>query len=93
MTDKSQLRRLVKKSPSLNDETILAEATCLRESYNRSNPTEMYLASADLLFAPMLNADGSVKSEVITVEIRQQFGVKCDWPHRISQHLESVVGR
>ena len=91
VSDKTQLRRLVNKSPSLNDETILAEATCLSEAYNRSNPTDMYLASTDLLFAPMLNEDGSVKSEVITTEIKQKFGVKCDWPHRIAQYLESVL--
>ncbi|MGA2789831.1 MAG: hypothetical protein ABSF00_03565 [Candidatus Bathyarchaeia archaeon] len=88
LVDRTQLRRLLGKSPSLNDQTILAEAACLTEVYNKIEATTMFLASTDLLFSPMLNEDGTVKSDIITVEIRQRFSVECDWPHRISQRLE-----
>lgn len=88
LSDKTQLRRLLKKSASLEDQTILAEATCLWESYCKSTPTRMFLASTDFLFSPMLNEDGTVKSDVITREIKHKFSVECDWPDRIAKELE-----
>lgn len=50
----------------------------------------MFLASTDFLFSPMLNEDESVKSDVITREIKQRFSVECDWPDRIAKELESL---
>jgi hypothetical protein len=85
-----QLMRLRNRSLSEKDQRILAEAACLYEAYNRQEPTRLLLASTDLLIAPVLNEDDSIKSGTITSALRDRFQIECDWPQRIARHLRSV---
>jgi hypothetical protein len=85
-----QLMRLRNRSLSEKDQRILAEAACLYEAYNCQEPTRLLLASTDLLIAPVLNEDDSIKSDTITSALRDKFHIECDWPQRIARHLQSV---
>jgi len=85
-----QLMRLKYKSLSPKDQSILAEAACLYEVYNRQRPTRLFLASTDMLIAPVLNEDDTLKSDAITRALKEKFQIECDWPQRIALVLRSV---
>ncbi len=92
LTDRSQLAQLRSNLPSSNDQLILAEAAYLCEKYNLSERTEMFLASTDLAFSPLMRRDGSILSDTVTSEIAKQFSVICNWPEEIANSLRGTYG-
>jgi hypothetical protein len=88
LRDVSQTTRLLRNFPGIKDQTILAEAAYLLVKYSQDEETEMFLASADCAFSPTLDPDGSMRSNTVTMEIHQHFGVTCDWPERIFFQLK-----
>ncbi len=92
LKDRSQLTRLRSNPPSPNDKLILAEAAYLCEQYNSSERTEMFLASTDIAFSPMMHRDGSILSDPVTSEIAKRFSVICNWPEEIANVLRGTYG-
>jgi hypothetical protein len=91
--DIGQLKRLKTESPSAEDQEILAEAACLWQEDNKKIKTTFYLATTDLLMAPLIREhDGSIYSNTITRRIEQKFSVLCDWPERVATILRREYG-
>jgi hypothetical protein len=92
LSDRSQLTRLRTHRPSNADQLILAEAAYLYERYNSEEKTELFLASMDIAFSPIMRRDHSILSDIVTNEIAKRFGVICNWPEEVANFLRGVYG-
>lgn len=88
-----QVMRLIYKTPSDIDNTILAQAIYLLKLYKKteSGKVKLCLASTDTHFSPK-RLKGGVESRIITDEIFDQFGIICDWPAQIFSFCSKELG-
>ncbi len=86
-----QLMRLVYNPPDDIDKEILADATYLLSIYKRTEDkdTHMFLASTDHHFSPVRKRSG-MKSRIITDNIKNRFGISCEWPDEVASILEKA---
>ena len=84
-----QIRKFMEKEPNgnNNDKQILAEAITVKSGLG--NEMQFYIASHDTKFFSPLRLKGGSKSELITIEINNRFGITCDTPLEIIKILNS----
>ena len=82
-----QLTRLRYRRVKTNDMWILAEAAYLKDHYQREGPVKFYIASNDQHLSPVLDDEDQPISTKITDEIRNEFGIECDWAHRVADQI------
>jgi hypothetical protein len=81
-----QIIRLRKKPVEPSDMEILAEAAYLKEYYEkRQEVSTFFLASTDYHFSPC-KFNGR-ESRIISDEIKNRFGIICDWPDVIARWI------
>lgn len=86
-----QLTRLRYRPVKTNDMWILAEAAYLKQYYEKEAYVKFYLASNDQHLSPVLDDEGQAISTKITDEIEKEFGIRCDWPDRVSAEFEKSL--
>lgn len=78
-----QLLKLKNEPVEESDKSILCEAITLLRIYQQTNPNiKMYLASTDYHFSP------SDSGGEIAEQIKKQFQITCDWPHKVAKYLK-----
>jgi hypothetical protein len=80
-----QITRLRDKPVDPTDIEILAEAVYLKRSYGKH--VRLLMASTDYHFAPV-KLPGNKESRVISDEIKERFGVVCEYPDRIVKEIK-----
>ena len=84
-----QLERFMKKYPNSADELILAEVITFKESIHANN-LDIFIASSDVgFFVPLYICGG--KSDMVTNEIYQRFGIICDHPKEIFRKAGGIL--
>lgn len=78
--ESKQLERFMYKYPNLNDGRILAETITIQKDYSAiGEDYQFYIASCDSGFFSPLIYHGA-KSNLVTTEIKDLFGIICDLP-------------
>ena len=87
--ESKQLERFMRKYPNTPDQMILAEVITFKKSLAGDN-TYVLIASSDSgFFSPYYYYDG--KSNIVTEEIYNRFGIRCDHPMEVFCMAGGVV--
>ena len=83
-----QVFRLMKKKVDDTDRKILAEASYLKEFYEKQvdADTHVFICSFDQHFIPVRKR---IVSSIITDKIKERFGIKCDRPDELIKMVKN----
>lgn len=83
-----QILKFMEKEPNgnNNDKQILAEAVTIKNQLDNTN--QFYIASNDTKFFSPLRLKGGRKSNLVTSEINNRFGITCDTPLEIRKIIQ-----
>lgn len=84
-----QLERFMRKYPNKPDQMILAEVITFKKSLAGGNPRVLIASLDSGFFSPYYYRDG--KSDTVTKEIHNRFGIWCDRPKEIFRMAGGVV--
>ena len=84
-----QLERFMKKYPNKPDQMILAEVITFKKSLAGKNPYLLIASSDSGFFSPYYYYGG--KSNIVTEEIYNRFGIRCDHPREVFHMAGGVV--
>lgn len=84
-----QPERFMRHYPNAQDARILAEAISIKNTIKKnSDSLKFFIASCDMGFFSPLRVQGGAKSDVVTCEIFNRFGIICDFPNEIMKIIK-----
>ena len=84
-----QLERFMKGYPNKPDQMILAEVITFKKSLAGDNPYVLIASSDSGFFSPYYYYGG--KSDIVTEEIYNRFGIRCDHPREVFRMAGGVM--
>lgn len=73
---------------NINDKQILAEAITIKNSL--VDNSQFYIVSNDKKFFAPIRLKGGAKSDLVTSEINNRFGIICDTPREIRKKIQEL---